>query len=135
MSQIFKFRNQQIGDVFIGECPADVLGTPVSIGLGLLADNALFNGDSRNLEYQSIVTISLVRLDQFAFNKAARIIMSLQGLAGRLEIYDGLTLKTWSTTDWFFLQAPKPDKLPGFGGRFIPEWPLVFGGSSPLEDA
>ena len=133
MAQILKFRNQQIGDHLIKEEPATVLATPVAVGTGLFADVALLNADSRNLIYQTVITVSLVRADPFLFNRVARLILELQGLSGRVELYDGASLKV-SGDDWFFLSAPRPDKLPGFGGRFIPEWPLLFAGSSPLED-
>lgn len=126
------FRGVQLGDGIVRMPPASAPQTPPAVLSGLLAEAAQVVAVSRNLLHTLRVGVWMRRADEVALAAAVMDVQLLAGLAGRLEIYSG----AGRVVDWpecVLGDAPQPDVLDGFGGRFVREWTLSFIGEHSPE--
>lgn len=131
MATRLMFQGSQIGDGIVRMPPATAPQTPPAVLTGLFAERAQVVALSRNLLSVLRVGVWLKRADEVALAEACMDVQLLVGHSGRMEIFDGST----RVVDWpecVLSEAPEPDVLDGFGGRFVREWMLTFiGGESP----
>ena len=131
MARTLKFGTDQLGTQIVKIVPATAPQTPPVIGVGVFFDSGLVASQQRNLIYRVTVFVAYKAADELIFAANSDLLQRLLGLQKNVGIYDGGTLKAQGV-NWFFEDAPPPDTLPGFGGRFIAEWPLTFVGQAPL---
>lgn len=129
MDRTVHFRNQLIGDGVITIQAGTRPLTPPVFRAGLFQDSAAVNSDSRNMLNVRLIAVHMKRDDEIAFDEAVAAVQQLLGLTGDLRIKEGGSTR-FLAEDWTFRTAPAPATLPGFGGRFIAAWPLVFVGVS-----
>jgi len=132
--RILRFRNQQLGDGVVTVVPATQPVTPVVVQPGLYQETAGLACEGRNLVYRMLVEVYMSRNTPNTFAMAAMYVQNMAGLKGELIIEeDGDSDLTGY--DWYLENVPPPNTLPGYGGRFIDRWPLLFVGDSPLESS
>lgn len=131
MATHLMFRGVQLGDGITRLPPATAPQTPPAVLSGLFAERAQVVAISRNLLFVQRVGVWLKRGDEVALAAAVLDIQQLAGLAGRLEIFAGSS-RVVDWPDCVLSDAPEPELLDGFGGRFVREWMLSFiGGEAP----
>lgn len=133
MATRLMFRGSQIGDGIVRMPPATAPQTPPAVLTGIFAERAQVVAISRNLLSVLRVIVWINRADEVALAAACMDIQLLVGLSGRLEIFDdGTSTRVVDWPECVLSEAPEPDVLDRFGGRFVREWMLTFtGGERP----
>ena len=129
MAGTVHFCNQQIGDGVITIQAGTRPLTPPVFSMGLFQDIASVNSDSRNMLNVRQIAVHMKRDGVVAFDYAAAAVQQLLGQSGDLEIRDDGNV-VFLAVGWWLQDAPAPNTLPGFGGRFVKSWPLIFVGAS-----
>ncbi len=129
MADLLYFANLQFGDHFIKVQGADQLLTPPVRRVGLFQQTAGISADSRNMLHARQVFISLTRATPVDLDRAIADIRSWQGKQGNMELRQDSNV-LMRCEDWWLEQASVPNLRDGYGGRFVPSWPLFFVGET-----